>query len=80
MLQNFYFLAKIGADTAENEQHVAEILPKMATALRAGRQRDRAPGRHGDARLAGPLSALRGPAQHVVERFDIESYSDFSAK
>ena len=28
MLQNVYFLAKIGADTAENEQHFAEILPK----------------------------------------------------
>ena len=28
MLQNAYFLAKIGADTAENEQHVAGILPK----------------------------------------------------
>ena len=27
MLQNAYFLAKIGADTAENEQHFAEILP-----------------------------------------------------
>ena len=27
MLQNAYFLAKIGADTAENEQHLAEILP-----------------------------------------------------
>ena len=25
MLQNGYFLAKIGADTAENEQHFAEI-------------------------------------------------------
>ena len=25
-LQNAYFLAKIGADTAENEQHFAEIL------------------------------------------------------
>ena len=29
MLQNVYFLAKIGADTAENEQHFAEILPKI---------------------------------------------------
>ena len=29
MLQNAYFLAKIGADTAENEQHLAEILPKI---------------------------------------------------
>ena len=27
MLQNAYFLAKIGADTPENEQHFAEILP-----------------------------------------------------
>ena len=31
MLQNAYFLAKIGADTAENEQHFAEILPKIDT-------------------------------------------------
>ena len=29
MLQNAYFLAKIGADTAENEQHFAENLPKI---------------------------------------------------
>ena len=29
MLQNAYLLAEIGADTAENEQHVAEILPKI---------------------------------------------------
>ena len=28
MLQNTYSLAKIGADTDENEQHFAEILPK----------------------------------------------------
>ena len=30
MLQNAYLLAKIGADTAENEQHFAEILPTVA--------------------------------------------------
>ena len=29
MLQNAYLLAKIGADTAENEQHFAEKLPKV---------------------------------------------------
>ena len=29
MLQNAYFVAKIGADTAENEQHFAEILQKL---------------------------------------------------
>ena len=28
MLQNAYLVAKTGADTAENEQHFAEILPK----------------------------------------------------
>ena len=28
MQQNAYFLAKIGADTAENERNFAEILPK----------------------------------------------------
>ena len=27
MLKNTYLYAKIGADTAENEQHCAEILP-----------------------------------------------------
>ena len=51
MLQNAYFLAKIGADTAENEQHFAEILPTDALAdaltagraLRPGRLRRRAP-------------------------------------
>ena len=35
MLQNAYFLAKIGADTAENEQHFAEILPTDAVVRRA---------------------------------------------
>ena len=41
MLQNAYFLAKIGADTAENEQHFAEILPTDAAKLShpAGRSR-----------------------------------------
>ena len=29
MLQNAYVLAKIGAHTAENEQHFAENLPKI---------------------------------------------------
>ena len=33
MLQNAYFLAKIGADTAENEQHFAEILRRPKTPL-----------------------------------------------
>ena len=31
MQKNAYFLAKIGADTAENEQHCAEFGRKLAT-------------------------------------------------
>ena len=34
MLQNAYLLAKIGADTAENERIFAEICQKLATTLR----------------------------------------------
>ena len=55
MLQNAYLLAKIGADTAENEQHFAKNLRKTdnyPTGPRAerlgrrhGRGRGRAPGR-----------------------------------
>ena len=29
MLQNAYFLAKIGTNTAENERNFAEMLPKI---------------------------------------------------
>ena len=52
MLQNAYFLAKIGADTAENEQHFAEILPI---------------GRHVRSPRRGPRAALVGPAEREVE-------------
>ena len=46
MLQNAYFLAKIGADTAENEQHFAEILPKTGNYPTGppGRRSGRRPG------------------------------------
>ena len=40
MLQNAYFLAKIGADAAENEQHFAEISP-IGRARRQPRRRRR---------------------------------------
>ena len=42
MLQNAYFLAKIGVDTAENERNFAEICQKLATTLRVQRRRARA--------------------------------------
>ena len=35
MPQNAYFLAKIDADTAENEQHFAEILLKPGGGVEA---------------------------------------------
>ena len=38
MPQNAYLLAKIGAHTAENEQHFAEICQKLATGSPASRQ------------------------------------------
>ena len=45
MLQSAYFLAKIGADTAENEQNFAEKLPKIGNYLAAaGEQRYLYPG------------------------------------
>ena len=50
MLQNAYFLAKIGADTAENEQHSAEILPKTG---------NYPTGPAGGTRTPRPSSALR---------------------
>ena len=55
MQQNAYFVAKIGADTAENEQHSAEILPIGRPACTsAGGPRGR----------SGPWAAA--PAQAVV--------------
>ena len=64
MLQNAYFLAKIGADTAENEQHFAEILPKIGNdptgrGVRAARRAAR--GRAAVPRREPALGPLRGP-------------------
>ena len=59
MLQNAYFLAKIGADTAEIEQHFAEILPKIGkTTLRVVRGQPRGPG--GAGRHGGVAADLAG--------------------
>ena len=71
MLQNAYFLAKIGADTAENEQHFAEILPigrRVADRRGAlgGRRREDAVGPpRGDLGPRGP--GLLGAALRLVE-------------
>ena len=52
MLQNAYFLAKIGADTAENERHFAENLPKIGNYPTGPATR-----RRGTQRQAGPPPA-----------------------
>ena len=86
MLQNAYLLAKIGADTAENEQHFAENLPKIGnypTGPTAPRRRGR-PGRALLLLRAPPRAEEgrpRGGGVHpLVEGFDTEPLSDSSAK
>ena len=53
MLQNAYFFAKIGADTAENRQHFAEILP-IGRGVAAGRVAPAPRGRGPDPREGAP--------------------------
>ena len=43
MLKNAYLLAKIGADTAENERHFAENLPKISKLANARASRPKKP-------------------------------------
>ena len=64
MLQNAYFLAKIGADTAENEQHFAEILPTVdwLQAQEHGGEHFLTPGPPSGSRRRGAASpGWRGP-------------------
>ena len=75
MLQNAYFLAKIGADTAENEKHFAEILPKTSKYPTGRRATQTAP--RESASSCAVTSGL--PAGAFVDSGSI-SNSDFSAK
>ena len=69
MLQNAYFLAKIGADTAENERNFAENLPKIGNYPTANQ---RAPGgvlaaaRRGGSAPAGPVLRPRPPGRKFL--------------
>ena len=61
MLQNAYFFAKIGPDTAENEQHFAEILPiGRRVADRCSRNRLAVPDAEGRRVDAAQLEAAEG--------------------
>ena len=64
MLQNAYFLAKIGADTAENEQHFAEICRDRDA---EGRPRAGRHG-HGDPGVSGTARSFRVPARRDPAR------------
>ena len=65
MLQNAYFLAKIGADTAENEQHFADVARFRITGW--PRTRASAARRGGPARPRRPPPAPRpGPRQRCA--------------
>ena len=67
MLTNAYLLAKIGADTAENERHFAEILPigRGAAGQNGPRGADGVPGARG-AGPGPPLLRLRaGPRRRL---------------
>ena len=66
MLQNAYFLAKIGADTAENEQHFAEFLPKIGN-YPTGRRREIRPPDARDQHGAGAEVKLRRRGERPVE-------------
>ena len=72
MLQNAYFLAKIGADTAENEQHFAEILPigrcaARSTGGRGRTARGRAISATGAATCSYRRAAARGSSKEANE-------------
>ena len=62
MLQNAYLLAKIGGDTAENEQHFAETLLTNPSVLRERPLRARAGG------VPAPDPGLRAPRGHSYGR------------
>ena len=75
MLQNAYFLAKIGADTAENEQHFAEILP--TDALRWCSAGAAPPGR-ADERVAASAWAVPMPVPVYLYTVTVYRYERYN--
>ena len=83
MLQNAYFLAKIGADTAENEQHCAENLPHISTTNLVITRRVGMPARAG-ARATGEAAAAAsgspGPRLVSLDRLKFRGLQNFGRK
>ena len=70
MLQNAYLVAKIGADTAENEQHSVAILP---TDARGGPGHgDQLPGRPCYSVLTAQLPAALSPHSDSAPGGEVE--------
>ena len=70
MLQNAYLLAKIGADTAENERNLPKFCQKSATTLRVGAER---PAQAGEVRgLDGRVDALPAAQARHHRRGDLD--------
>ena len=73
MLETAYFLAKIGADTSENEQHFAEILPigrRVAASCRSGtfeHPDDRGPAGYALGGFAFPIQRSSPPILANIE-------------
>ena len=78
MLQNVYFLAKIGVDTAENEQHFAEILPIGRRVRDPGGAPRGLPGRLGPRGARAGASPVRasGLSREIEKRKGKESKSN----
>ena len=75
MLQNAYFHAKIGANTAENEQHFAEILPKTGN-YPTGPQGQRArAGERYEQQRARRARGRRRPSRYLGSKEGIRSKS-----
>ena len=72
MLTNAYLLAKIGADTAENEQHFAEILP-IGRRVASHGSAPRCAKRSSRARVSAAIFA-GGPAHLRQKRFKKNTY------
>ena len=75
MLQNAYFLAKIGADTAENEQYFADMLPRTGN-YPTGPLGAAAPGWRGSA--AAPERRRKATMTAAVVRLQRSSSKRFS--
>ena len=74
MLQNAYFLAKIGVDTAENKRNFAENLPTLCN-YPTGPRPPKAPSSAGSPRPTPRPAAQLSPQSHVFCKFSLQRRS-----